>query len=239
MFTRKRLAHGNHRRLPTRIKKLAYSVAFAAAMPLLASCVQARVSSVPVVRKVVKKCTADMKHLRAGERAIRTVCKYGRKYIMTKNAIVMVPGEKERVLEDSWEGKVVHESMRLDIRWNRERGVASWVPSKDSIFILMKNSMLARYVLDSDSENGSGYIVPFSTRDLKQDSMAYFRKMIFIVSRTGKIFIASFSDSKARVIDSKQRDSGFFIENGRLFLGKKEGKIEIKVGKDLSAVALR
>ena len=159
---------------------------------------------------------------------------------MTKDAIIVVPRKSERLLEDSWEGKVTHESMRLDIRWNRKRGIMSWVPSQDSIFILMKNNLIARYVLNSDSDSAPSYQVPFSTKNLKQNSMAHFKRFVFIVSRTGKIFVASFSDNKARVMASKQRDSGFFVERDRLFLGKKEGKkIEITVGKQISTVAFR
>ena len=116
----------------------------------------------------------------------------------------------------------------------------SWVLSQDSIYILMRNNLIARYVLNSDSDNAPGYQLPFSTKNLKQNSMVFFKKLIFIASRTGRIFVASLSDNKARVMDSEQRDSSFFVENGRLFLGKKEGKkIEIKVGKSLSAVAFR
>ena len=216
-------------------------------IPLLASCSMA-VHAAPAREPQKVQAAAPQRRcdrtaeviLEPGERVIESVCGTSHDFILTSMNVVSLPRPAPEEAFGNF--SPAYRYSKTDVSAILSRGLVDWEATAGAFFFLTKDRALTVVPSErTETVEAPVYRMPFDvkgiTMDRSRDRMAYFAGYLFIAPPAGRAVVLSFSNGiDARYVDLPQEnDSGFRIEERRLFFGK---NTEIKIKENIDRVAV-
>jgi hypothetical protein len=156
--------------------------------------------------------------LEEGEKVLDKKCAGNTEYVLTdRNLIALmswapVADEQKNVWHPS--------SVKADIQDILKHGLVRWEVSATTSYFLTEDRYLT--VIPTTDTKTFRYKMPFETKGLKADRMAYISGYLVVASE-GKLFVVSDDDHKGGAIQLPFKDGGFYQSGGSLFFGTKGG----------------
>ncbi len=181
----------------------------------------------------VHNCSEELNAIvfEPGEVVHETFCGERRTFILTNTSLIVVTPSSEEEADTGVEGVTLRLTYtRTDVRDILKHGLVAWTQSEDACYFLTKNGSL-RAISIEERDDGPEYLLPFDVRKAKMVCRSGF---LFIAAPAAKrMVIISLSDKPDRggvplLFDATKSD--FFISDGKLYFGEKDGKkAEIKI----------
>ena len=181
----------------------------------------------------VHNCAEEVKGItfEPNEVVREMVCGKNHTFVLTNiSLIVVIPNDKEEA-ETGIDGVTLRLTYtRTDMREILHPGLVAWTQSEDACYFLTKNGSL-RIISIEKRDDSPEYLMPF---DVQKAKMIYHSDFLFIAApAAARMVIISLSDKPDRggvplLFDAT--NSEFFISDGKLYFGEKDGKkAEIRI----------
>jgi len=180
------------------------------------------------------RCNDELKVIvfEPGEIVRETVCGKNRTFVLTNTSLIVVTPSKDEEVETGIEGVTLKFTYtRTDMREILKNGLVTWTQTEDACYFLTQDKVLHRIVSIGSKEDDEEHLMPF---DVQKARMIYHSGFIFIAAPvSGRLMIMRFSNKPESggvplLFDAKNPE--FFISNGKLYFGEKDGKkAEIRI----------
>lgn len=175
----------------------------------------------------VHNCSEELKAIifEPDEVVRETFCGKNRTFVLTNTSLIVITPSNEEEADTGVEGITLRLTYtRTDMREILQHGLEAWTQSEEACYFLTKNGSL-RIISVDKKDDAPEYLLPF---DVQKAKMICHSDFLFIaVPVAARLVIISLSDKydkRGLPILFDATNSEFFISDGKLYFGEKDGK---------------